>query len=140
LVAGVPGTTPQRRDFTGTGRLRSPPDNIEPTMKGEPVMRSKMTALAIAGALAGAALLATTTGASAQFWYGYGAPWYGYSAGYGYGYGPGYGYGYGPAMGGVYAYNDVPAGDASYCARRFRSYDPATGTYLGYDGVRHACP
>ena len=97
-------------------------------------MRSKMTALAIAGALAGTALLATTTGASAQFWYGYGAPWYGYA------YGPGYGYGYGPAIGGAYAYNEVPMGDAGYCARRFRSYDPATGTYLGYDGVRRACP
>lgn len=100
-------------------------------------MRSKMTALAIAGALAGTAMLAATTGASAQFWYGYGAPWYGYTAGYGYGYGPGYVYG--PALGGVYAYNDVPAGDTGYCARRYRSYDPATGTYLGYDGIRHAC-
>jgi hypothetical protein len=30
--------------------------------------------------------------------------------------------------------------DAFYCARRFRSYDPATGTYLGYDGLRHSCP
>jgi osmotically inducible lipoprotein OsmB len=25
------------------------------------------------------------------------------------------------------------------CARRFRSFDPASGTYLGYDGHRHAC-
>lgn len=25
------------------------------------------------------------------------------------------------------------------CAQRFRSYDPASGTYLGYDGKRHAC-
>ena len=30
-------------------------------------------------------------------------------------------------------------GDA-YCARRFRSYDAASGSYLGYDGRRHACP
>jgi hypothetical protein len=29
---------------------------------------------------------------------------------------------------------------ASYCASRFRSYDPASGTYLGFDGVRHSCP
>jgi len=28
----------------------------------------------------------------------------------------------------------------AYCARRFRSYDPASGTYLGYDGLRHPCP
>jgi hypothetical protein len=26
------------------------------------------------------------------------------------------------------------------CARRFRSYDASTGTYLGYDGQRHPCP
>jgi hypothetical protein len=30
-------------------------------------------------------------------------------------------------------------GDASYCAQRYRSYDPASGTYLGYDGLRHLC-
>ncbi|WP_309242867.1 BA14K family protein [Lichenibacterium dinghuense] len=27
----------------------------------------------------------------------------------------------------------------AYCERRFRSYNPATGTYLGYDGLRHRC-
>jgi BA14K-like protein len=32
----------------------------------------------------------------------------------------------------------VTAG-ASYCAQRYRSYDPASGTYLGYDGLRHPC-
>lgn len=26
------------------------------------------------------------------------------------------------------------------CEARFRSYDRASGTYLGYDGRRHACP
>jgi hypothetical protein len=31
-------------------------------------------------------------------------------------------------------------GDASYCAQRYRSYDPASGTYLGFDGLRHPCP
>jgi len=29
---------------------------------------------------------------------------------------------------------------AAYCVQRFRSYDPASGTYLGYDGLRHPCP
>ncbi|WP_162136760.1 BA14K family protein, partial [Bradyrhizobium elkanii] len=29
---------------------------------------------------------------------------------------------------------------ASYCAQRYKSYDPASGTYLGYDGRRHPCP
>jgi hypothetical protein len=28
----------------------------------------------------------------------------------------------------------------AYCAQRYRSYDPASGTYLGYDGVRRSCP
>ena len=29
--------------------------------------------------------------------------------------------------------------NASYCTQRYRSYDPASGTYLGRDGRRHAC-
>ncbi|PJG50192.1 BA14K family protein [Bradyrhizobium forestalis] len=29
---------------------------------------------------------------------------------------------------------------AAYCAQRYKSYDPASGTYLGYDGQRHPCP
>ncbi len=31
-------------------------------------------------------------------------------------------------------------GDTEWCAMRFRSYDPATGTYMGFDGAPHACP
>lgn len=27
----------------------------------------------------------------------------------------------------------------SYCASKYRSFDPASGTYLGYDGRRHPC-
>jgi hypothetical protein len=30
-------------------------------------------------------------------------------------------------------------GDA-YCAQRFKSYNPATGTYRGRDGKLHPCP
>ena len=30
--------------------------------------------------------------------------------------------------------------EVEYCSSRFRSYDPASGTYLGYDGLRHPCP
>lgn len=26
-----------------------------------------------------------------------------------------------------------------YCENRYRSFDPRTGTYMGYDGVRHFC-
>ncbi|MEP9365989.1 BA14K family protein [Xanthobacter sp. VNH20] len=32
-----------------------------------------------------------------------------------------------------------PGNWAAYCAQRYRSFDPATGTYLGYDGLRHPC-
>ncbi|MEJ8571066.1 BA14K family protein [Microbaculum marinum] len=27
----------------------------------------------------------------------------------------------------------------AYCASKYRSFDPATGTFLGYDGKRHYC-
>lgn len=27
----------------------------------------------------------------------------------------------------------------AYCSQRYRSYDPASGTFLGYDGRRHVC-
>ena len=30
--------------------------------------------------------------------------------------------------------------DPAYCAQTYRSYDPRSGTYLGYDGLRHPCP
>jgi hypothetical protein len=29
--------------------------------------------------------------------------------------------------------------DDGYCAQRYRSYDPVSGTYMGYDGQRHSC-
>jgi hypothetical protein len=63
----------------------------------------------------------------------------------------GYGYGYGPYYGDDYAYDNsyyddgssgyvVSGGvDPSYCAQRYRSWDPASGTYLGNDGLRHPC-
>lgn len=41
-------------------------------------------------------------------------------------------YGYGPG----YVNSDA----VRYCMSRFKSYDPRSGTYLGYDGYRHACP
>ena len=39
-------------------------------------------------------------------------------------------------------YRPYPAysGAVAYCARRFRSYDPYSMTYLGHDGYRHSCP
>jgi hypothetical protein len=78
----------------------------------------------IAGALIGGAIIGATRP------YGYYDP-YGYDA---YGYAPGYDQGYAAAS--PYA----GGRDVAYCVRRFRSYDVASGTYLGFDGQRHPCP
>jgi BA14K-like protein len=59
---------------------------------------------------------------------------YGYDGYPGYAYGPVYEQGYvapSPYAGGS---------EVAYCEQRFRSYDPASGTYLGLDGRRHSCP
>ncbi|MEW6257852.1 MAG: BA14K family protein [Pseudomonadota bacterium] len=64
------------------------------------------------------------------------------------GWGPGAGFATGVIVGSAIAapppavvYGGPPPGSAvAYCMRRFRSYNPATGTYLGYDGRRHPCP
>jgi hypothetical protein len=48
-------------------------------------------------------------------------------------YPPGY---YGPVYGPRYV---GPPDWMSYCFSRYRSFDPATGTYMGYDGRRHRC-
>jgi hypothetical protein len=67
----------------------------------------------------------------------------------GVGVGSTYGYYGSPYYDDSYGYYDdttVSAGppvddDAvSYCMQRYKSYDPASGTYLGYDGQRHPCP
>jgi BA14K-like protein len=91
-----------------------------------------------------------------------------YADGYGYGYDDGYGYydNYqrddfwpgrvaGDIVGGAIGAADAIATapfralngnpsyamgpDVSYCAQRYRSYDPASGTFMGYDGRRHPC-
>jgi hypothetical protein len=67
------------------------------------------------------------------------------SQGYGYGYGSSYGYA--PGYYDDQYYDDgavavAPAGgdDVDYCVQTYKSYDPQSGTYLGYDGQRHPCP
>jgi hypothetical protein len=98
----------------------------------------------VAGAIIGGAL-------AAPYYYGpgyyYGAPYYyGPGAYYGgsyYGSGPYYPAPAYPAPAPAYYGGPAPGpgGDASaYCAHRFHSYDPRTGTYLGTDGARHPCP
>jgi hypothetical protein len=79
----------------------------------------------IAGALIGGAIIGATRP-------------YGYYDDSGYGaYGadePGYDPGY------VAASSYADGRDVTYCVQRFRSYDAASGTYLGFDGLRHSCP
>ena len=75
----------------------------------------------LGGAIIGSAL-------ARPYYYG---PYYPYGLAY-YPYGPGY-----PAAGPGYP---APAGGVNECARRYKSYDPATGTFLGHDGARHPCP
>jgi BA14K-like protein len=73
-----------------------------------------------------------------RYGYRHGAYRYGYYGGLGWGAfaseWPDY-YDYG------YAY-EAPAYDGSvaYCIQRFRSYDPVSRTYRGYDGYPHSCP
>jgi len=33
-----------------------------------------------------------------------------------------------------------PMRNEAWCAQRYRSWDPYTHTYLGFDGLRHGCP
>jgi hypothetical protein len=128
-------------------------------------MRSKLLSGAAALALTACTVLATAAPASAAPW-GWHGGWHGggwgwggavaagvvggaiaaatsplWAPGYydyypGYAYGPGYGYGYAVAPAPV-----APGGGSvAYCESRFRSYNPATGMYLGYDGQYHPCP
>jgi len=57
------------------------------------------------------------------------------AAPYYYGSGPYYRYYPGPRY-----YESLPGDAVDYCLQRFKSYNPRTGTYLGYDGYRHPCP
>jgi hypothetical protein len=94
-----------------------------------------------AGLIVGGAIAASQY----PYGYGYGYAHYGYGSGYGYGYAPAPVYaapGYAPGYAAPgYAGPGYAGGDAvAYCSQRFRSYDPASGTYMGYDNQRHPCP
>jgi hypothetical protein len=43
-------------------------------------------------------------------------------------------------FGGSGAYDAYAMGGSDYCAQRYRSYDPQSGTFMGDDGLRHPCP
>ena len=65
-----------------------------------------------------------------------GSPYYGYGYDDDYYYGGGY-----PADEGVIVGNGAGSPDeVAYCRQRYRSYDMASGTFLGNDGQRHPCP
>lgn len=40
----------------------------------------------------------------------------------------------------AYGYGESDVDAVAYCSRRFRSYDPETGTYIGSGGVVRSCP
>ena len=44
-----------------------------------------------------------------------------------------------PVFGANSAYAATGRATATSCAHLYHSYDPASGTFLGYDGRRHAC-
>ncbi|MBR1218593.1 BA14K family protein [Bradyrhizobium sp. U87765 SZCCT0131] len=112
------------------------------------------TAPALAAPLranAGLAQAAPAVTESVQYrrWHGHG----GYRGGYGYRHhhhGGGAGAGAiigglaaGAIIGGAIAAGQANAAaqrNAAYCAQRYRSYDPASGTYLNRDGNRYPCP
>ena len=78
------------------------------------------------GVGAGIAAGALIAGALAAPYYYGGGPYYA-SPYYYYAPGPGY-------------YAEPYDDGVAYCMQRYRSYDPRSGTFLGYDGYRHACP
>lgn len=67
--------------------------------------------------------------------------WEGDDRAYGGNYQPGRYYNYSPGFGfGAPTGQPIAQADAANCQARFRSYDPASGTYMGFDGTRHPCP
>ncbi|MBU6463594.1 MAG: BA14K family protein [Bradyrhizobium sp.] len=46
----------------------------------------------------------------------------------------------GAVIDGAIADSQARANADAYCAQRYSSHDPASGTYLGDDGMRHPCP
>ncbi len=80
--------------------------------------RGGAVAAGIAGAIIGGIIASQVYRNDPPYYYGYPYPPY---APYPYA-GPGY------------------DGAVAYCLSRFRSYDPYSMSYLGYDGLRHSCP
>jgi hypothetical protein len=128
-------------------------------------MLNKIKILAVAAAILGATGAVEVTPANAAYMHGWngggnwhgggcwncgGGAWWGPAIGLGAGLAfgallaqPYYGGYYAPYYGGYYAprYAYAPRyrSSVAYCQAKFRSYDVATRTYVGYDGIRHYC-
>ena len=96
------------------------------------------------GAMAAGVIGGTIAAATSPLW----APgYYDYEPGYAYGpaydapryydYSPGYSY---APPGTVVVQGGPDSGTVASCQARFRSYNPSTGMYMGYDGEQHPCP
>lgn len=46
----------------------------------------------------------------------------------------------GAIIGGAIAAGQARSNNDAYCSQRFRTYDPASGTYIAKGGVRRSCP
>ena len=98
----------------GGAELAARLDQASPIMQ----VRSRRGDGGVAAGIIGGMILGGIIASQRPYYYNY--PPYGY-------------YGY---------YRSYPYGDPAiaYCMRRFKSYDPYSMTYLGYDGFRHPCP
>jgi hypothetical protein len=110
---------------------------------------NKLIALVGVAAMIGVGTVAAATPATAAPWgynHGYGRPYYGRGY-YGRGYYPGaaigagiLGFAAGAAIAGAAANNSAGwRAHVADCSDAYRSYDPRSDTYLGYDGLRHRC-
>lgn len=107
------------------------------------MLKKIVSGLVAAGVIAGTALAATSTADAKPYWkYHQHAHYYRHNNG-----GGAVAAGILGFLGGAllsqaarpYAYDYPPGYPAGYCASRFRTFDPASHTYMGYDGHRHYC-
>jgi BA14K-like protein len=88
-----------------------------------PALARNSTGAIIGGIAAGAIIGGAIAGANRPYYApGYYAPPPAYVA-------PGPGY-----------YAPPPGDPVAYCMQRYRSYNPNTGTFIGYDGIERPCP
>lgn len=116
-----------------TLKTATPPDIVDVRYRGR-------GGAGIAAGIAGGLILGGIIASQPRYYYGprgyYDYYYYGGPPPLFYGprvfYPPGH---YGPLVGPGYG----PPDWIAYCFSRYRSFDPASGTYMGYDGRRHPC-